>query len=271
MFSHETAESQNTYPTIQRRVQKEWCCALCLISTTGQKCLIGHLEGKKHKAKEEELILYKQTKKNGRSQPVLKNTNGILVENLNHIAFNLEKYLNPVRSITLCKWEKPKSGWTKLNTDGSINSKSAGFGGLLRDFKGDPICAFVSKALTADIFSVELWAIWRGLVLAWGLGIKVIWVESDSLSVVKTINRAQSHNPNAITFSCLNCIWELLGKFDRCKVSHSWRETNAAADYLAKMNLSGNDVVLWRNDFPEKLCRIIEDDAQGRTYFRDNS
>ncbi|GMN40182.1 hypothetical protein TIFTF001_009403 [Ficus carica] len=274
VFECETTECNNTWPSLPRRVQKEFCCALCLIKTSSARCLIDHLQGKKHRANEEELILYKSTRKKGRSPMTFKKTNGILIENLNHLVVNLENcwFLNSVTGPrTSCAWEKPKSGWTKLNTDGSVDSKGAGFGGLLRDSNGDPICAFVNKAPSDDIFSVELWAIWRGLVLARGLGIKVIWVESDSLSVVKTINRAQSYNQKAITFACLTHIWKLIAKFDQCKVSHSWREGNAAADYLAKMNLSENDVVLWPDDFPKKLCKIINDDARGKTYSRGNS
>ena len=106
-----------------------------------------------------------------------------------------------------CRWEKPEFGCTKLNTDGSESRRKAiaRYGGLLRDHNGDPLCAFVSKALiyTNDTFSVEIWAVWRGLVLAYGLGVRVIQVESDSLSFVNTINKLQDHNQNAISSACL--------------------------------------------------------------------
>ncbi|KAL6297169.1 hypothetical protein ACE6H2_005311 [Prunus campanulata] len=191
--------------------------------------------------------------------------------NLNQIArANLEKWsgiLSPVaRPIRTCIWKKPELGWTKLNTDGSVDRENAGYGGLLRDYKGDPICAFVSKALGDDIFLVELWAIWRGLVLALSLGIKVIWVESDSESVVQTINGDRPYSQKAS--SCLKHIWELLKKFNKHQVSHSWRETNRAADHLSKMVLLGSDVVFWPVDFPDTLHNIIKEDAKGRIYFR---
>ncbi|PON59597.1 TB2/DP1/HVA22-related protein [Parasponia andersonii] len=265
-FDYKTTKSDDTWPLIPNKVQKEWCCALCLISTSCEKNLIGHHQGKKHRAKEEDLLLYKLAKKNGKSSVMLTRTNGILIENLNQIAVNCCNLLTPP---IFCTWRKPKFGWTKLNTDGSIDRKGAGFGGLFRDYKGRPLCAFVSKAPTDDVFSVELWAIWRGLILALGLGIKVIWVESDSMSAVNTINRRQSCSQKSI--NCLNHIWELLRKFDKYMITHSWRETNTAADYLAKTNLSGNDVVLWPANFPEKLRIIIKDDAQGRIYVRHNS
>lgn len=231
-----------------------------------------HLKGNKHKAKEVELKVYKQAKKNGyKTSLVMKETKGmVLLNNLNHIAVNLEKCCGILGSFSLCRWKKPEVGWTKLNTDGSIDRENAGFGGLLRDFKGDPICAFVSKAPRDDIFAVELWGIWRGLVLALGLGIRVIWVESDSMSAVKTIKREQSYSGKAIT--CLNHIWDLLNKFDKYVITHSWRETNRAADHLAKMVPSvGNDDVFMPEDFPASLWNIIKDDAQGRIYFRATS
>ncbi|KAF5740135.1 hypothetical protein HS088_TW11G00201 [Tripterygium wilfordii] len=267
--------NDNSRPTGPRKFQKEWSCSLCMVSTSSEKCLKKHLQGKKHKAKEEEIILHElETRaidKSSSSSRLKRTSSIILLGSLNQIAKvnfgRWGKFLNPAaRSIILCKWRKPVFGWTKLNTDGSIDGEHIGFGGLLRDHKGDPVCAFVSKAYQDDIFFVELWAIWRGLVLALSLGIKVIWVESDSMSVVKTINREQGYGAKA--HNCLKNIWALLKKFDESRVSHTWRETNRAADYLSKMVLRGSDVVLWPVDFPLGLQNIIMDDAQGRIYRR---
>ncbi|XP_061359366.1 uncharacterized protein LOC133303471 isoform X2 [Gastrolobium bilobum] len=249
-------ESSYTRLTSKKQVQKEWSCALCQISTTSENCLGTHLIGKKHKAKENELRVELSS-----AQKRIKGM--VLLRSLNQIA----NILSPVSSsIRLCEWTKPEFGWTKLNTDGSIHREAAGFGGLLRDCMGEPICAFVSKVPQGDVFLVELWAIWRGLVLSLGLGIKAIWVESDSMSVVKTINKKQPCCPKAD--SCLKQIWKLLSKFDKYQISHSWRETNRAADHLAKMVLWENDVVLWPVDFPHSLWNIIKDDAKGKKYLR---
>ncbi|XP_027939682.1 uncharacterized protein LOC114193899 isoform X2 [Vigna unguiculata] len=260
---HKT-ESSYSRLTSKKLVQKEWSCALCQISTTSENCLRAHHKGKKHKNKEKELrVEFHQTNSTYMLSSTQKRIKGmILIRNLNQIA----NILNPVsRSIRWCEWRKPEFGWTKLNTDGSINRDSASFGGLLRDYRGEPICAFVSKMPQGDVFLVELWAIWRGLVLCWGLGIKAIWVESDSMSVVNTVNRKQ-HCPKAQDY--LKQIWKLLKNFDKYQISHSWRETNRAADHLAKMVVWGNDVVLWPVDFPPTLCSIIEDDARGKKYLR---
>lgn len=45
--------------TSSKKVKKEWSCALCQVSTTSEHGLNEHLQGRKHKAKEEELIASK--------------------------------------------------------------------------------------------------------------------------------------------------------------------------------------------------------------------
>ncbi|PSR99976.1 HVA22-like protein [Actinidia chinensis var. chinensis] len=271
--NNDTVKGDLKWLASPKKVQMEWSCALCLVSTTSKKCLQKHYQGKKHKSKKEEhrrnqVVAnengsFHLTVKTADKATSLGNVNRNKWDNLK----NLSRLLDPIAgSISWCTWKKPKFGWTKLNADGSVDRDNTSFGGLFRDYKGDPICAYVSKAPIDDVFFVELWAIWRGLVLAVGLGIKVIWVESDSLSVVKTINKKQSYGSRAA--SCLEHIWELLKKFDKYKVSHSWREANRAADHLAKMDVGGSDVVLWPDNFPDRLHNIINDDAQGRWYRR---
>lgn len=269
-------ESKSSHDNIEadlKKGQKAWSCDVCLISTTSKKCLEKHFKGKKHKAQEEENRRNKVAESKRVSFPSkmkevdrmtsLGNLNGNKWVNLD----NLSSLFSPIaRSIGWSTWKSPEFGWTKLNTDGSVDRENARFGGLLRGYKGDPICGYVSKSPVDDIFLVELWAIWRGLVLASGLGIRVIWVESDSMSVVKTINKQQSYNSRAS--SCLKNIWGLLKKFDKYEVSHVWRESNRAADCLSKMDRVENDVVISPGDFPERLRNIIKDDAQGRWYNR---
>ncbi|KAG6775949.1 hypothetical protein POTOM_019451 [Populus tomentosa] len=250
-------------PTSPKKVQKEWSCALCLVSTSSKKCLKKHFQGKKHETNEENLGAEEPARDTSKSLLTAKRKpRMVFLGNL----VNLETWsdlLGPV--VRRCQWKRPDFGWIKLNTDGSIDSENAGIGGLFRDYEGNAICGFVSKASGHDIFLVELWAIWRGLVLALNLRIQVVWVESDSLSAVNTINRQQPYSGKAD--ACLKQIRLLLKKFKKHKVSHSWRETNRAADYLAKMVVE-RDVVLWPADFPTSLNNIIKDDAQGMVYYR---
>ncbi|WOH07011.1 hypothetical protein DCAR_0626440 [Daucus carota subsp. sativus] len=247
------------------KVQKEWSCAICLVNTARRKDLESHMRGRKHKFRVDELRKVELvTDKTAKINVTTGIKSKVLFQNFNQ---KLTGLLNPVvRSVRWCIWRKPELGCLKLNTDGYIDKDGSGFGGLFRNYKGDPICAYASKASHDDIFMVELWAIWRGLVLALSLKIDTIWIESDSLSVVNTINRKQPHGPKPS--DCLNHIWKMLEKIDRYQVTHTWREANRAADYVAKMNSTGTDVVISPSDFPDALRKIIEDDAQGTWYGR---
>lgn len=262
---YDTVKISRTWTENLMKVQREWSCAVCLVNTASRKDLESHMRGKKHKLREDELRKGEMVTDETADISVTTGTNGkVSLQNFNR---KLTVLLNPVvRSVRWCTWRKPEFGCMKLNTDGYKDKDGSGFGGLLRDYKGDPICAYASKASHGDIFMVELWAIWRGLVLALSLRIDTIWIESDSLSVVKTINRNQPHGPKPS--DCLNHIWEMLKKIDRYQVTHTWREANRAADHVAKINFSGTDVVIWPSVFSDVLCKIIKDDAQGTWYGR---
>ncbi|KAL3845760.1 hypothetical protein ACJIZ3_003163 [Penstemon smallii] len=215
-----------------------------------------HLKGKKHRTKEEELKRKRLVESKEASIPLTWD-----------IYEKLTNFINPGTNPSRWSvWVKPEFGWIKLNTDGSIDRDNSSFGGVLRDYLANPICAYHSRAPGDDIFLAELWAIWRGLVLCLGLGIEAIWVESDSMSVVKTINKQQPYPIKAS--SCLEHIWVLLNKFEKQIVSHAWRESNKAADYLSRLDILGSDIVLWPGDFPTELCKIIQEDASGRKYYR---
>lgn len=108
------------------------------------------------------------------------------------------------KSLRLCCWIKPAFGWTKLITDGSVR-EIFGCGGQFRDHKSLPICGFISNVPNNNIFIVELWAICKGLDVGLRLGIPRIWVGSDSLSVVKTVNQEQAYGLEASNY--LRLVW----------------------------------------------------------------
>ncbi|KAL6184540.1 hypothetical protein ACLB2K_045941 [Fragaria x ananassa] len=158
-------------PTSQKKIQREWSCPLCQISTASEDCLKMHFQGKKHALKVEALQGVKQGPiSEYKSSEKLKRRakRRVLLDNYDPIARpNQEKWSDLPRlcewecpldgwTSRLCRWEKPQVEWTKLNTDGSTELGNAGIGGLFRNYKGEPICAFVSKGLADDIFMVEL-------------------------------------------------------------------------------------------------------------------
>ncbi|KAK8643774.1 hypothetical protein V6N13_013053 [Hibiscus sabdariffa] len=164
--------------------------------------------------------------------------------------------VHPLPPIKWCIWTKPEIGWIKLNTDGSVSDGNSSIGGLFRDHKGEPLYAFFAKTLHQNTFVVELTAIWRGIHLALSLGIRAIWIESDSLSAVKTINGDQSGGPTSGFY--LSEIRKLLANFESYRVTHSWREANKAADYVSRMDVGLEDVVFWPPGFPGSTSSVFQ-------------
>ena len=88
------------------------------------------------------------------------------------------------------KWvggSPPEHGWVTLNTDGSCrgNIKLAGGGGLLRDHTGKWITGFSINLGHCIALVAELWAILRGLRIAWEAGVRKLVLETDSLTAYR--------------------------------------------------------------------------------------
>jgi len=76
---------------------------------------------------------------------------------------------------------------TKVSTDGSVAIEAAA-AAIARDFFGHPLWAFRRTVEWRDILRVELYAICHTVEMASRMGIKNLWVESDSFYAVKMIN-----------------------------------------------------------------------------------
>ncbi|KAL6568748.1 hypothetical protein OROHE_004432 [Orobanche hederae] len=70
---------------------------------------------------------------------------------------------------TVVHWQKPCTGWFKLNSDGSpfADTHQVAGGGLLRDEYGGWVVGFSTKFLNITINVAELLALREGLKLAW--------------------------------------------------------------------------------------------------------
>jgi ribonuclease HI len=122
-----------------------------------------------------------------------------------------------------------------LNVDGSSigNPGVSGFGGLIRNSDGAWVHGFAGNIGFSYILDAVLMAVYHGLVLAWGLGIKELMCYSDSKTVIKLIYdpvNAWHHYATII----LN-IKDLLARNWRVKVVHTLRKDNACAYFLAKL------------------------------------
>lgn len=126
------------------------------------------------------------------------------------------------------RWNKPLTGWFKLNTDGASfgNPGKVGAGGLIRDLCGNWIKGFSrSIGLTSNIIA-KFWALRDGLQLAIQLEIQNIEVELDAKVVVDFMNSTTI--ANRAYSSPLNDCRSLL------RVVHVFREANKCANALAK-------------------------------------
>lgn len=66
------------------------------------------------------------------------------------------------------RWERPRSGWRKLNTDGSSLGNPGlvgGGGGVIRDEIGNWVAGFSRRIGVTSSFEAELWALRDGLTI----------------------------------------------------------------------------------------------------------
>ncbi|KAJ1421643.1 Ribonuclease H domain [Sesbania bispinosa] len=75
-----------------------------------------------------------------------------------------------------------------LNTDGSVNEVTAGFGGLLRHHDGSWISGFYGHLQPVDILEAELVAILEGLRICWHSAFRKVLCMTDSSLIVHLIH-----------------------------------------------------------------------------------
>ncbi|CAN1849453.1 Putative ribonuclease H protein At1g65750, partial [Linum perenne] len=114
-----------------------------------------------------------------------------------------------------------------------LNSGSTAIGGLLRDDGGRFIQAYSANVGDCSITRAELKAIIEGMKAAWNLGIKKIWIQTDSRTAIAILSEesmpTHQHASLFIEFKDLHSRqWEV-------KLSHVFREANHTADYLANL------------------------------------
>ena len=158
------------------------------------------------------------------------------------------------QEVLLC-WSFPQHGWYKLNVDGTYRSGSgciAG-GGVIRNQDGEWLRGFAENLGTGKKpIEAEVWALYRGLELAWNSGWVPIEVETDSAMAVtlvfspvqlypkhpqfKLINKClnQITNSQNLIRNCLN----LLNQIQSYTLQHVYRQKNSVADFLANFGLT---------------------------------
>ena len=136
-------------------------------------------------------------------------------------------------------WRPPEEGWVKVNVDGaySRSANRSACGGLLRDSAGKFLKGFIHPLENGDDLTAEIWACLLGLKIAWSLGIRKVWLESDSSECLDLllIQGGGSHHRDA---DVIQEVQRLLNMDWSTKLMLIPRSSNSAADFLAKKGLA---------------------------------
>jgi len=148
-----------------------------------------------------------------------------------------------------------------LNVDGSCHGTPVrtGFGGVLHNDAGLFLAGFSDFIPGSDdILLGELSAIYHGLIMAKDLGYVELACYSDSLAWTNLINGPIERYHIYVVF--IQDIKQMLQQTN-VMVSHTLREGNHCADYMAKLGVS-SDVELLRHDVPPAgLVNLLSSDA----------
>ncbi|KAM5585435.1 MATH domain and coiled-coil domain-containing protein [Rosa sericea] len=149
-----------------------------------------------------------------------------------------------------CSWRSPHHGWKclgpkleakryRLNVAGSrgIGSRSIGGGGVIRNEKGEWVAGFAENLGTGRVVEAKLWALYRGLELAWKSGWAPLGVECDS-NVAVTVVMNQVVHQNHSLFQLVKSCQELLKQNWKCSLGCVSAEQNCVAIFLANLGLS---------------------------------
>lgn len=148
-----------------------------------------------------------------------------------------------------------------FNVDGSSlgDSGRAGAGGLIRRGDGSRVIGFSCFLGIANSTYAELMAVYYGLNLAKNNGCSYIRCYSDSKAVIELISKPidKSH----YYASAIANIKELMILDWEVNLSHTLREGNATADFLAKLGSNNeNKMKIW-NSPPEDLKSLLLSDS----------
>ncbi|RZS03567.1 hypothetical protein BHM03_00033852 [Ensete ventricosum] len=162
-------------------------------------------------------------------------------------------------------WEKPCSGWIKLNFDGASKCKfsNASIGGVCRDHEGLFMLGYAECIGRATSSVAELAACKRGLELALQNGWHSLWVEGDAKMVVDVFTnevRLKSKEDLKIARE----IRVLIPQLNDFTVSHIYRQGNRVAHNFAKLGYRYQKPQIWRGIPPNEVERLLRHDAEAK-------
>ncbi|XP_012842530.1 PREDICTED: uncharacterized protein LOC105962752 [Erythranthe guttata] len=163
------------------------------------------------------------------------------------------------------KWERPKGGTFKLNTDGSSTAEECTGGGIVRDSEGGIVASFSRYFGVGTNNFAEFSAVVHGLRLCKLLGLSQIIVESDSLLVINAIRT--KHIAWELEYIFRQCLKEIEPSFS---FQHVVRQKNTVADRLANWAYShkSNQEYFSEMSLPREARAAYISDKLGVANFR---
>nr|GMD52496.1 uncharacterized protein LOC109191080 [Ipomoea batatas] len=164
------------------------------------------------------------------------------------------------RNKSASKWEKPTSGFLKLNTDAAVDVQRnrMGYGWVLRDDTGQ----FVAAACIPGrgLFSpkeAEAMAIREALSWTKRHGVSKIQVESDALQIVQSLKL--SSYDSSFDLVILD-IKDMLRSLHHVDISHVSRTANSVAHSLAREACSMSVPQEWNSIPPSFIVNALYSD-----------
>jgi ribonuclease HI len=142
----------------------------------------------------------------------------------------------------------------------------SGFGGIFRNTFGHYLVGFSGFIQgSSDILFAELYAIYKGLLLAKDMSVDELVCYYDSLHCVNLINGSQIKFH--IYAVLIQDIKELLSQIN-VSLYHTLREGNQCADFFAKLGSSSDADFLTHASPAEGVRDLLRNDAMGTLFTR---
>ncbi|XP_015971192.1 uncharacterized protein LOC107494666 [Arachis duranensis] len=158
-----------------------------------------------------------------------------------HTIFAMHQSLSP---LSLClHWVPPPVHSVKLNCDVSWFAPSgyAGFGCIIRNPDGCWLKGCTGKVEVCSVLFAELYAIWRGLLLAWESGFREVICETDCLEALFLVNQRML-SKDIPEWDLAKHIQEVMNWNWRVSILLIQRTANSVADCMAKAAASVADI-----------------------------
>ncbi|OVA03368.1 Ribonuclease H domain [Macleaya cordata] len=153
-----------------------------------------------------------------------------------------------------------------VNTNGSLNNSRAGIVALLRDSNGDAIGVVAGQVKPSSIAVNELQAIEAGLALVLRHRFCKVCIGTDSKTALSYLLSVEKKLPWRAQRSWNN-IMKMMPSFEYFNAFHIIRQTNRAADCLARLRPAVELIKFTLSSFVQDLKDIIFDDRRGKVYF----